>query len=155
MALVPVFLCVDSYVGSVKLVGGRSMQPTFNSRGKETNDVVVLDRWSVRQLAYKRGDVVVLRSPHEPNELLTKRVVGLPGDWIRPRPNPQEQQRWQQQQQKRRQEKQQQGEGDAAGTAGSPGGDAASSGAKTASQSSSSSSGRIDIDDDDDEEEEP
>ena len=63
------------------------MQPTFNSRGKDTNDAVLLDKWSVRQYAYQRGDVVVLRSPHEPTELLTKRVVGLPGDLIRPRSN--------------------------------------------------------------------
>lgn len=83
--LVPVFFCVDNYVGTIKLVGGRSMQPTFNSRGKEHNDVVVLDRWSARQLAYQRGDVVVLRSPSNPSELMTKRIVGLPGDWVRPR----------------------------------------------------------------------
>lgn len=85
--LVPVFFCIDNYVGTVKLVGGRSMQPTFNARGKENNDAVVLDRWSARQFAYRRGDVVVLRSPHEPRELMTKRVVGLAGDWVRPRDN--------------------------------------------------------------------
>jgi inner membrane protease subunit 2 len=83
--MVPVFFCVDNYIGTVKLVGGRSMQPTFNARGKEHNDVVLLNRWSARQLAYCRGDVVVLRSPHQPDELMTKRVVGLPGDWVRPR----------------------------------------------------------------------
>ena len=82
---VPVFVCAEAYLGTVKLVGGRSMQPTFNARGNETHDVVVLDRWSARRLAYERGDVVVLRSPHEPGELLTKRVVGLAGDWVRPR----------------------------------------------------------------------
>lgn len=83
--LVPVFFCIDSYLGTIKPVGGRSMQPTFNSRGRETHDVVVLDRWTARQLSYHRGDVVVLRSPEEPSELLTKRVVGLPGDIVRPR----------------------------------------------------------------------
>ena len=61
------------------------MQPTFNKRGKQNNDAVVLDRWSARTLAYRRGDVVVLRSPNAPDEMLTKRVVGLPGDWVRPR----------------------------------------------------------------------
>ena len=44
--MVPVFFCVDNYIGTVKLVGGRSMQPTFNARGKEHNDVVLLIRWS-------------------------------------------------------------------------------------------------------------
>ena len=85
MPLVPVFFCIDNYIGTVKLVGGRSMQPTFNKRGKQNNDAVVLDRWSARTLAYRRGDVVVLRSPNAPDEMLTKRVVGLPGDWVRPR----------------------------------------------------------------------
>ena len=85
LPLVPVFFCIDNFVGTVKLVGGRSMQPTFNARGKAHNDAVVLDRWSARSLAYRRGDVVVLRSPHVPNEMLTKRIVGMPGDWVRPR----------------------------------------------------------------------
>ena len=85
LPFLPVFACIDKFIGTVKLVGGRSMQPTFNSRGKEYNDAVLLDRWSARTLAYGRGDVVVLRSPHAPDEMLTKRVVGLPGDWVRPR----------------------------------------------------------------------
>lgn len=83
--LVPVWFCIDQYVGSVKLVGGSSMQPTFNGRGRQYNDAVLLDRWTARNLNYARGDVVVLRSPHAPNEMLTKRVIGLPGDWVRPR----------------------------------------------------------------------
>lgn len=86
--LVPVFFCVDNYLGTVKLVGGRSMQPTFNSNVQtsgKTHDAVLLDRWTARTLAYRRGDVVVLRSSHAPDEMLTKRVVGLPGDWVRPR----------------------------------------------------------------------
>jgi len=62
------------------------MQPTFNSRGREYHDLVVLDKWNARQLNIRRGDVVVLRAPHNPDELLTKRVVGLPGDCVRPRP---------------------------------------------------------------------
>ena len=107
--LVPVMFCIDNYVGTVKLVsgcsalhacliavlqtealssqvGGRSMQPTFNSRGLGHNDAVVLDRWSAKRFDFQRGDVVVLRSPHDPAELLTKRVVGLPGDSVQPRP---------------------------------------------------------------------
>ena len=82
---VPVWFCVDTYVGTVKLIDGRSMQPTFNTRGREYNDLVVLDRWSARQLDLRRGDVVVLRAPNHPEELMTKRVVGLPGDCVQPR----------------------------------------------------------------------
>ena len=82
--LVPVFFCVDNYVGTIKLVGGRSMQPTFNSRGKEHNDVVVLDRWSARQLAYQRGDVVVLRSPSNRVSSRLSALLASRG-WVRPR----------------------------------------------------------------------
>ena len=85
LPFLPVFACIDKFIGTVKLVGGRSMQPTFNARGKAHNDAVVLDCWSARSLAYQRGDVVVLSSPHEPKEMLTKRIVGMPGDWVRPR----------------------------------------------------------------------
>jgi len=79
---VPVFVCVTDYVGTVSAVSGRSMQPTFNPRWPDSSDVVVLDKWSVRQRKYGRGDVVVLQSPTAPQELLTKRVLGLGGDWV-------------------------------------------------------------------------
>ena len=87
LPMIPVVFCIDNYVGTAKAVGGRSMQPTFNARGKETTDVVVLDRWTARRLAFRRGDVVVLASPHAPEELMTKRVLGLAGDWVRARPD--------------------------------------------------------------------
>ena len=82
---IPVWACLEHYVLSFKLVDGRSMQPTFNSRGRQFNDLAVLDKWSARQLKVSRGEVVVLRSPNNPKEWLTKRVIGLPGDCVRPR----------------------------------------------------------------------
>ena len=83
-----VFFCAEHHVATIKVVSGRSMYPTFNERGPGHCDVVVLDRWSAKQLQYKRGDVVVLRSPHDPDEMLTKRIVALPGDSVRPRADP-------------------------------------------------------------------
>ena len=83
----PVWFCVESYIGTFKVIDGRSMQPTLNSRGRPYTDVVVLDKWNARQLNIRRGDVVVLRSPHNEYEQLAKRVVGLPGDVVKPRPN--------------------------------------------------------------------
>ncbi len=80
--LVPVFVTIHDYGVSIKAVSGRSMQPTFNARGSDHHDFVLLDKWSARSHAYERGDVVVLRSPAEPGELLTKRIVGIQGDWV-------------------------------------------------------------------------
>ena len=58
------------------------MQPTFNPKGGDSRDVVLLDKLSGRRQQYGRGDVVVLQSPTAPQELLTKRVLGLGGDWV-------------------------------------------------------------------------
>ncbi|OLY83415.1 Mitochondrial inner membrane protease subunit 2 [Smittium mucronatum] len=35
----------------------------------------------------KRGDVVTLHSPTNPSDVLVKRIIGLPGDMIRPLKN--------------------------------------------------------------------
>ena len=83
--LVPVFIGIHDYVGSINSVTGRSMQPTFNQRGSGYSDWVVLNRMSARAQRYERGDVVVLRSPTEPTELLTKRIIALQGDVVQAR----------------------------------------------------------------------
>jgi signal peptidase I len=33
----------------------------------------------------KRGDVIILDSPHHSKTLIIKRVIGLPGDLVQPR----------------------------------------------------------------------
>ena len=58
------------------------MQPTFNGRGEHTCDAVLLNKLSVLLSHYGRGDVVVLRAPHEPKEMLTKRIIGMEGDVV-------------------------------------------------------------------------
>jgi len=90
-------------------VVGRSMSPTLNphdpsfspssssSSGFRANDRILVDtRWlgwswvdalggslsSNTHRRWRAGDVVVLRSPERPGELLVKRIVGLQGDWI-------------------------------------------------------------------------
>ena len=66
------------------------MQPTFNPRWPESTDAVLLDKWAARRQHYCRGDVVVVKSPTTPHELMTKRVVGLGGDWVYQRGSKQE-----------------------------------------------------------------
>ena len=47
--------------------------------------VVALSKLSVRWNWHGRGDVVVLRSPSDPAELITKRLIALEGDWVQRR----------------------------------------------------------------------
>jgi len=57
-------------------VTSSSMAPTL-----QVGDRVFMER--IEGYLPRRGDVVVLENPQKPGELLTKRVIGLPGDKIR------------------------------------------------------------------------
>jgi len=61
------------------LVDGRSMQPTF-----EDGQRLIVSRLHLLVSPPDRGDVVVFNSvnPREPEVMLIKRVIGLPGDTI-------------------------------------------------------------------------
>ncbi|KDO17413.1 signal peptidase I [Saprolegnia parasitica CBS 223.65] len=82
LAWIPVGITFNSLVMSVGRVEGRSMQPTMNAEDGD-REIVLLDKFSV-QVAHRlvRGDVVVLKSPSEPCEYLTKRLIALEGDWV-------------------------------------------------------------------------
>ena len=61
----------------VARVEGRSMEPTLNDQ----------DRLVVGKLPYllhdpEIGDVVMVRHPNEPNQILVKRIVARPGDTV-------------------------------------------------------------------------
>lgn len=58
------------------VVDGASMQPNFH-----TSERLIVDRVSLLFGAPARGDVVVLDSPRA-DELLLKRVIGLPGETV-------------------------------------------------------------------------
>ncbi|XP_033982884.1 mitochondrial inner membrane protease subunit 2 [Trematomus bernacchii] len=70
-------------LASVTLVTGRSMQPSLNPEGGSNCDVVLLNKWSVRNYEVQRGDVVTVMSPKNPQDEIIKRVIGLEGDLIR------------------------------------------------------------------------
>lgn len=59
------------------VVDGASMEPNFH-----TSERVIVDRVSMLVGGPERGDVIVLVSPTVPDELLIKRVVGLPGETV-------------------------------------------------------------------------
>jgi len=58
------------------------MQPTFNTQGSGSCDALFLNKLSASRRTYERGDVIVLCSPSDPAELLTKRVIAMEGDLV-------------------------------------------------------------------------
>ncbi|KAJ3008302.1 hypothetical protein HKX48_008654 [Thoreauomyces humboldtii] len=70
---------------TITIVHGHSMQPHFNPNTSPSNDTVLLDRVSVLAGRFSQGDVVILTAPHDPDMKLIKRIIGLPGDAVRPR----------------------------------------------------------------------
>jgi len=86
-------------VGTIQNVRGRSMQPTFNPDSSRFSDVVLLDRLCSSALAleygeksgiwkptFKRGDVVVMKSPTDPDLRIIKRVVAVANDVVKTLP---------------------------------------------------------------------
>ena len=82
-------LAFTEAVGSVHAVartedcpGACAMAPAL-----ECSDLVVVEKLSTKYLhRHRRGDVVMLRSPHDPREHLFARLVALEGDRVRPAP---------------------------------------------------------------------
>ncbi|XP_061369975.1 mitochondrial ATP-independent inner membrane protease subunit 1a-like isoform X2 [Gastrolobium bilobum] len=81
-AITAKFLCclhfTNNYLCSLTHVYGPSMLPTLNLAG----DVVIAEHLSPRLGNLDHGDLVLVRSPLNPNRSLTKRIVGMEGDTI-------------------------------------------------------------------------
>ncbi|XP_053740819.1 mitochondrial inner membrane protease subunit 2 isoform X2 [Synchiropus splendidus] len=80
---VPVTVTALDRLAYVARVEGASMQPFLNPDGASECDVVLLNRWSVRNYEIQRGDIVSIVSPRNPKQKIIKRVIGLEGDFIR------------------------------------------------------------------------
>lgn len=80
----PVLYSFTNHVYQPCKITGLSMAPTFNPGTESTaNDVALVQKFKVKSpTSLLRGDVVMFRSPNDPEKLLTKRVVGLQGDVI-------------------------------------------------------------------------
>ncbi|XP_053320691.1 mitochondrial inner membrane protease subunit 2 isoform X3 [Spea bombifrons] len=57
---VPVTVTFLDRVACVAKVEGASMQPSLNPSGRNKSDVVLLNRWTVRNYEVQRGDIVSL-----------------------------------------------------------------------------------------------
>ena len=70
-------LLINVFIGQATRVEGQSMEPNLH-----TNQRLVVEKLSYRFHGPQRFDVVVLKLPHQGEELLIKRVVGLPGETV-------------------------------------------------------------------------
>jgi signal peptidase I len=68
---------INIFIGQATRVEGQSMEPNLH-----TDQRLVIEKVSYRLHAPERFDVVVLKLPNRGEELLIKRVVGLPGETV-------------------------------------------------------------------------
>jgi signal peptidase I len=70
-------LLINVFVGQATRVEGQSMEPNLH-----TNQRLVVEKLSYRLHGPQRFDIVVLKMPSQGDELLIKRVIGLPGETV-------------------------------------------------------------------------
>ena len=70
---------LNNYGLSSTLCQGPSMMPTLNPAG----DVVLVEHVTTTLGRLERGHVIVAKSPTDPNAVVCKRILGLPGDTVR------------------------------------------------------------------------
>lgn len=74
---IAIALLINVFVGQATRVEGQSMEPNLHSDQR-----LVVEKVSYRFHGPQRFDVVVLKLPSQGEELLIKRVVGLPGETV-------------------------------------------------------------------------
>ena len=71
------FIVVYLFVMQPNQVQGASMDPTFNS-----GDYIFTSKVTYKMRSYHRGDIIVFKSPPNPDIDYIKRIIGLPGDEV-------------------------------------------------------------------------
>ena len=72
-----IFIVIYLFILTPNQVIGASMEPTF-----QTGDYILTSRVTYKFRKLERGDVVVFKSPKNPDVEYIKRIIGLPGDVI-------------------------------------------------------------------------
>ena len=72
------FIVIYLFILQPNQIRGASMEPTF-----ESGDYIFTSKITYRFRNVQRGDVIVFRSPRNPDIEFIKRIIGLPGDSIR------------------------------------------------------------------------
>lgn len=88
LSWVPVVVTFTEHVAHIGRIEGISMKPTFNpDNSLGWTDFVFLWKFRVRDPdQLKVGDVVLLRSPQDPEKILIKRILGIQDDEILTKP---------------------------------------------------------------------
>lgn len=73
-----IFVVVYLFAYQPHQVKGASMEPNFHD-----GEYILTNKFEYRFEAPKRGDVIVFKSPQNPDIDFIKRIIGLPGDHIR------------------------------------------------------------------------
>lgn len=75
-----IFAVVYIFLFQPHQVDGKSMEPNFHN-----GEYILTDKISYRIHSPKRGDVIVFKSPQDPNNKIDfiKRILGVPGDTIK------------------------------------------------------------------------
>jgi signal peptidase I len=71
------FIVVYLFIMQPNQVKGASMEPTFQS-----GDYIFTSKVTYKFRSFERGDVIVFKSPKNPDIEYIKRIIGLPGDNI-------------------------------------------------------------------------
>ncbi len=71
------FIVVYLFVAQPNQVKGASMDPTFAS-----GDYIFTSKITYKMRSYHRGDVIVFKSPGNPDIEYIKRIIGVPGDVV-------------------------------------------------------------------------
>lgn len=69
---------IQAFIIRPFIVSGTSMDPNIQNK-----DYLMIDEVTYRFHEPARGDVVVFKSPPEPNKYYVKRIIGLPGDTVK------------------------------------------------------------------------
>jgi inner membrane protease subunit 2 len=95
LLVVPATIMFNDEIASVAFVQGISMRPALNPKvdsnisdergNNKIQDIVLMDCISANQNFLERGDVIVLDNPHQRKKKIVKRLVALPGDWVKTR----------------------------------------------------------------------
>lgn len=84
LSWIPVAITVQQTCGQLFWVYGSSMQPSLNPDSSlGYKDLLVVQKFGLKKPdSFKRGDVVVLRSPSDPARIVVKRVTAVQGDVV-------------------------------------------------------------------------